>query len=41
MRNGFVFACIAGLTSLALAQQPTMPTKFGESKPAELPPTPA
>jgi len=34
MRNGFVFACIAGLTSLALAQQPTMPTKFGESKPA-------
>jgi hypothetical protein len=30
MRACFVFACIAGLTSLALAQQPTMPTWFGE-----------
>ncbi|MGA8213566.1 MAG: nuclear transport factor 2 family protein [Candidatus Sulfotelmatobacter sp.] len=30
MRACFVFACIAGLTFLALAQQPTMPTKFGE-----------
>ncbi len=28
----FVFACFAGLASLALAQQPTMPTKFGESR---------
>jgi len=34
MRNGFVFACIAGLTSLALAQQPQCRRKFGESKPA-------
>src|SRR5580698_5530224 len=32
MRNCFVFACIAGLMALALAQQPTMPTKFGESE---------
>ena len=29
MRDYFVFACFAGLTSLALAQQPTMPTQFG------------
>jgi hypothetical protein len=47
MRNYFVFACIAGLTSVALAQQPatptqptTTPTKFGEERksgsPAEL-----
>jgi hypothetical protein len=27
MRGGFVFACIAGLASLAPAQQPTMPAK--------------
>lgn len=31
MRVSFVLACLAGLTSVALAQQPTMPTKFGES----------
>jgi len=30
MRYYFAFVCIAGLTSLALAQQPTMPTPFGE-----------
>lgn len=30
MRSYFVLACLAALTSLALAQQPTMPTKFGE-----------
>jgi hypothetical protein len=30
MRNYFVFACLAGVASLAMAQQPTMPTKFGE-----------
>src|ERR1022692_1198471 len=30
MREYLVLACLAGLTSLALAQQPTMPTKFGE-----------
>jgi len=34
MRKCFVFACIGGVTSLALAQQPTMPTKFGEGKPS-------
>jgi uncharacterized protein DUF4440 len=31
MRDYFVFACIAWLTSLALAQQRTMPAKTGES----------
>ena len=31
MRNVFVFACIAGLTSMAWAQQPTMPTKTSDS----------
>jgi len=30
MRGCFVVACVAGLLSLALTQQPTMPTKFGE-----------
>jgi hypothetical protein len=30
MRAYFVFACFAALTSLALAQQPTMPAPFGE-----------
>jgi hypothetical protein len=34
MRNCFVFACIAGLTSLALAQQPTTPAKTGENRPS-------
>jgi hypothetical protein len=34
MRNYFVFACVAGLTSLALAQQSTMPVKTGESRPS-------
>jgi hypothetical protein len=28
----FVFPCLMGLASLALAQQPTMPTKFGEGR---------
>jgi hypothetical protein len=32
MRDYFVFACIAGLTSLALAQQSTVPVKTGESR---------
>jgi Domain of unknown function (DUF4440) len=32
MRDYFVFACFAGLASLALAQQPTMPTQFGEGR---------
>lgn len=32
MRDFFVFICIAGLTVAALAQQPTMPTPFGESR---------
>jgi ketosteroid isomerase-like protein len=31
MRECFVFVCIAGLSVIALAQQPTMPTQFGES----------
>jgi hypothetical protein len=30
MRNCFWFACIVGLASLSLAQQPTMPTEFGK-----------
>jgi hypothetical protein len=34
VRDCFVFACIAGLTSLALAQQPTMPTKTDDSQPS-------
>lgn len=34
MRDCFVFACIAGLTSLALAQQPTMPAKTDDSRPS-------
>jgi hypothetical protein len=34
MRNCFVFACLAGLTALALAQQPTMPAKAGEGQQA-------
>jgi hypothetical protein len=37
MRSGVVFACMAALTSLALAQQPTMPTKLGESNPSASP----
>jgi hypothetical protein len=32
MRDCFVFACIAGLTSLALAQPPAMPAKTGENR---------
>ena len=41
MPNCFVLVCAAGLTSLALAQpilgqQPTMPTPFGEGKPAKI-----
>jgi hypothetical protein len=34
MRECLVFACLAGLTSVALAQQPTMPTKARESPPS-------
>jgi hypothetical protein len=33
MRKCFVFACVAGLTCLALAQQPTTPAKSGEAPP--------
>src|ERR1700686_447110 len=36
MRRRFLLACIAGLTALAWAQQPTMPTQFGEGKPGKL-----
>ena len=32
MRECFVFACIAGLAALALAQGPTMPSKSGEGR---------
>ena len=32
MRVHFVIACVAGLGFLAWAQQPTMPTKFGEAR---------
>jgi len=38
MRIRFLFACMAGLASLALAQQPTMPTQFGEGKATKLSP---
>ena len=31
MRNYFVLPCIAGVAALALAQEPTMPPKAGES----------
>jgi Domain of unknown function (DUF4440) len=34
MRDCLVFACLAGLASLALAQQPTAPAKTGESRPS-------
>jgi len=34
VRDCFVFACIAGLTSLALAQKPAMPPKIGEDRPS-------
>jgi hypothetical protein len=34
MRARFVFACLAGLTSLALAQQPAVPAKSGQSPPS-------
>jgi hypothetical protein len=34
MRDCFVFACIAALTSLALAQQPAVPAKTGQSEPS-------
>ena len=37
MKNCFAFLCLVGLTSLALAQQPTMPTKFGEDRPSGSP----
>jgi hypothetical protein len=32
MRFCVLLACIAGLTLVALAQQPTMPTKFGDGR---------
>ena len=32
MRDCFALICLAGLTSLALAQQPTMPAKTSESR---------
>ena len=32
MRRCLVFACFAGLAAVTLAQQPTMPTKFGEGQ---------
>jgi len=32
MRDYFAFACIVGLTSMALAQQPMTPPKTGESR---------
>lgn len=34
MRECLVFACLAGLTSMALAQQPTTPAKSGETQPS-------
>jgi hypothetical protein len=34
MRNGLAFACLVGLTTMALAQQPTMPAKTGDSGPS-------
>jgi uncharacterized protein DUF4440 len=34
MRECLVFACLAGLTSVALAQQATTPAKAGESPPS-------
>src|SRR6267154_2610057 len=36
MRKRFVVACLAGLTSVVLAQQPAAPTQFGEGKPAKI-----
>ncbi|HWY20940.1 MAG TPA: nuclear transport factor 2 family protein [Candidatus Acidoferrum sp.] len=34
MRRYFVFACLAGLTSLAVAQQPATPAKTGGKQPS-------
>ena len=34
MRVWVVLACVAGLTFVVLAQQPTMPTQFGEGRPS-------
>jgi hypothetical protein len=34
MRECLVFACLAGVTSVALAQQPTTPAKTGEGRPS-------
>jgi hypothetical protein len=36
MLNRFTFACVAGLTSVTLAQQPTVPTQFGKEKSTEV-----
>lgn len=36
MRTLLFFACLSGLTSLALAQQSTAPTRFGQGKSAKL-----
>jgi uncharacterized protein DUF4440 len=35
MRSWFVLACITGLTALAVAQEPTAPTKFGDNRSSE------
>jgi hypothetical protein len=37
MRVCKLLACVAGFTFVALAQQPTMPTKFGQSQPSASP----
>jgi uncharacterized protein DUF4440 len=34
LRDCYIFACLAGLTALALAQQPVTPAKTGESQPS-------
>lgn len=34
MKSCLAFLCLVGVTSLTLAQQPTMPTKFGEERPS-------
>ena len=36
MRDCFIFACLAGLTALALGQEPAMPPKSGETRPGKI-----
>src|SRR5208283_1710397 len=36
MRDCFVFACLAGLTAVALGQEPAMPPKAGETRPGSI-----